>query len=673
MESAAAPAVGFEIDTQLNFKKQVAGDHRLMIAWFVSIAGIILLASFMLRATDVVQLYSLAAWLEAASGTILIALLIAFLVVRRRRLVWPRWTWRLVGLAGAGFLSLAAAHLSFNSQDPAVTMYQAIPLWIAAVAGALIAAWRRHEPPVPEAPPATRWEVLLLIGLTLLALALRLVNLHDIPYALYGDETIYAVQARAFNQLVLFRPFTTAMHGNWGLFYMILGFFMRLFGETVEGIRLHSVLFGTLTIVTTYSLARLLWGRRVAVIAAALLATYHYHIHFSRSALVNTYDTLFLTLIFGLFWLGWLTQRRLPWLLGALALGLAQYFYVGGRTILLLLAVLGLFWLITDRARVRAQALNITLAIGVFAVLMVPILYFAYLRPDDYMTRYNQMLIFRNGWLEAAMQAQHSSAPQILWQQFVAALNLFVNGPDGLFYRGQALLTPVMSLLTAGGLLYLLRHIKEGRAFMIVSSLSLIIFTAGVLTLDPGSSGHHYVATAPFIYIAIAVFIDWGLHVLEQRGLQSRPVAVFGTALVIILMFADAYYYFGVFVPRHELVSSDVEPAMALGTYLHTLEQQPAPPDSIVCIRQPNISCRHSTVIFLAPQLSNAASDMLAPPTVNDLNIPPHSKRVLIVAANLPEDLAVVQARFPGVTPLAHYGIHGDLLFNSFEIPASPP
>jgi hypothetical protein len=334
---------------------------------------------------------------------------------------------------------------------------------------------------------------------------------------------------------------------------------------------------------------------------------------------------------------------------------------------------MGLFWLITDRARVKAQALNITLAVGVFAVLMVPIVYFAYLRPDDYMTRYNQMLIFRNGWLQAAMQSQHVSAPQILWQQFVAALNLFVNGTDGLFYRGQVLLTPVMSLLAAGSLLYLLRHIKEGRAFMIVSSLGLIILTAGVLTLDPGSSGHHYMATAPFIYIAIAVFIDWGLRMLEQRGVRSKPAAVFGTALVIVLMMIDAYYYFGVFVPRRELVSSDVEPAMVLGTYLHTLEQQPQPPDSVVCIRQPNISCRHSTVIFLAPQLSSAASDLLALPTVADLSVPPHDKRVLIVAANLPDDLAVVQARFPDVTPLAHYGIHGNLLFTSFEIPASQP
>jgi len=668
---AAMTAPRSETNTQPVVREKAAHERALLIVWFVSLAVIALLASFVLRSTVYEPLNQAAALLVAASGAILLVLLITLLAVRRRSLVWPAWTWRFVGLTGAGFLSLTAAHLSFNSPDPAVTLYQAIPLWIAAVAGALIAAWPRRDPHVPDEPPATRWEVLLLVGLTLLALVLRLVDLQDIPFSLYGDETIFAVEARHFNQLTLFRPFTTAMHGNWGLFYMILGIFMRLFGETAEGIRLHSVLFGALTIITTYALARALWGRRVAIIAAALLATYHFHIHFSRSAMMNTSDTLFLTLTFGLVWLGWSTQRRRPWLLGALALGLAQCFYVGGRTILLLLAVMGLFWLITDRARVKAQALNISLAVGVFAVVVVPIFYFAYLRPDDYMTRFNQMLIFRNGWLEAAMQAQHAGMLQILWQQFSDALRLFVNGPDGLFYRGQSLLTPVMTLLTAGGLLYLFRHIKESRAFLILSALGLIILTAGVFTLDPGSSGHHYVGTAPLIYITIAVFIDWALRALERRGLRPRLVAVLGTALVISLMIFDAYYYFGMFVPRRELVSNDVEPAMELGAYLHQLEQQAEPPGSVLCIRQPAISCRHSTVLFLAPHLSNAASDLIAPPTIDDLDALPDGDRIIIVGTNLQDDLALVQAHFPAVTPRDHYGIKGEVLFTSFEIPAS--
>jgi hypothetical protein len=112
---------------------------------------------------------------------------------------------------------------------------------------------------------------------------------------------------------------------------------------------------------------------------------------------------------------------------------------------------------------------------------------------------------------------------------------------------------------------------------------------------------------------------------------------------------------------------------MELGGYLHQLEQQAEPPASVLCIRQPNISCRHSTVLFLAPQLSKVTGDLLAPPTIDDLNTLPDEARIIIVAANLPDDRALVQARFPNVTPRDHYGINGNVLFTSFEIPASQP
>jgi 4-amino-4-deoxy-L-arabinose transferase-like glycosyltransferase len=78
---------------------------------------------------------------------------------------------------------------------------------------------------------------------------------------------------------------------------MVLGTFTRLFGETTEALRLQAAIFGTLSILAAYALTRLLWGRRPALIAAALLATYHFHIHFSRNAMNNIYDALFSMLI----------------------------------------------------------------------------------------------------------------------------------------------------------------------------------------------------------------------------------------------------------------------------------------------------------------------------------------------------------------------------------------
>ncbi|NTU65899.1 MAG: phospholipid carrier-dependent glycosyltransferase, partial [Chloroflexi bacterium] len=469
-----------------------------MIAWFVASAIMLGVAAFIVRASDLTPLYDVARWLIGGSAACLVILIVCLIDAwGRRSFMWPRWTWRFSDLGLAGLAALLAAQWSYTSADPAVAQYLAGPLWIAAVGGALIAVWPRHAAPIDrQVVPA--WELFALIGLLLLAFVLRLGNLHGVSEILTGDETRFALEARAFNQGQLFRPFVTSVNGNWGLWYLVLGTWTRLLGETIEAIRWQSVLFGTLSVLAAYALTRLLWGRRPALIAASLLAAYHFHIHFSRSALNDIYDTFFFMTTFGLFWLGWMRpaarrrdtaetdkQYRWPWLLGALALGMAQYFAPSGRSLLIECAVLGLFWLLTDRARLKTQRLNIALAIGVFVVTVVPIIYFARLQPDDYLTRFNQTNILRNGWLNAAMQTEHTGAVQILWQQLADTVKLITAGPDMAYYPGQSLLTPVMAVLALSGLLYLLRHIKDGRAFFLVSALAVAALIGGVLAVSP--------------------------------------------------------------------------------------------------------------------------------------------------------------------------------------------
>ncbi|CAG0932973.1 hypothetical protein TFLX_02833 [Thermoflexales bacterium] len=647
-------------------------ERTHLLAWFISSAVILNLAARILEAGQEAEFVQLTAWLTVTSILLLLAGSVALIATGHRAFVWPRWLWQFSGLGVAALLSLIATQVSFRSPDPAVTWYQTIPLWISAVAVALLVAWpRRGTPLTVEATP--RWEWIALLGILAFAFLLRVVDLHGLPCVLMGDESKFALQARAFNQGSLYQPFQTALDGHWGLWFMVLGTFTRLFGETTEALRLQAAIFGTLSILATYALTRLLWGRRPALIAAALLATYHFHIHFSRNAMNNIYDALFSMLIFGLFWLGWSRPAiRWPWLLGGLALGLAQYFYIGGRVIPVGLALLGVFWLITDRACVKAQARNIALAIGVLAVVVMPIAYFAPVRFNEYMTRFNQTNILRNGWLEKAMQAQQADMLTVLGQQLRETVQVFVTGPDSLFYEGQSLLTPIMSVLTCLGLLYLFWRIKEGRAFYLVTSLSLILLIGGVFTLSPLDGAHHFVGAAPLIYITIAVFIDRIWAWAGQRWPARQPVwTVIGSVLIAALMLGDAYYYFGSFAANRPTFSADAEPAMRMGEYLHELEQRPAT-HSVICVRAPDLWCNHNTVIFLAPRLGPQARDLTEPPRDSDLVAPPDQELIVIVAPNLPDDLAVVQAHFPNSSPHYHYGIDGNWLFTSFEIPATP-
>ena len=68
---------------------------------------------------------------------------------------------------------------------------------------------------------------------------------------------------------------------------------IKLFGDSVAGVRVASALIGTLAVMFTYVLAHRLFGRMVALLAATFLAVYHYHVFFSRVASVQIADTLF--------------------------------------------------------------------------------------------------------------------------------------------------------------------------------------------------------------------------------------------------------------------------------------------------------------------------------------------------------------------------------------------
>jgi hypothetical protein len=271
------------------------------------------------------------------------------------------------------------------------------------------------------------------------------------------------------------------------------------------------------------------------------------------------------------------------------------------------------------------------------------------------------------------MQQEQASALEILAQQASDTIKVFTTGPETLFYQGQSLLTPAMSLLALGGLLYLLLHFREGRAFWVLSSLGLILIVGGIFTLSPMGGAHHFVGTAPLIYIAIAVLIDRVWDWFERHWPNHQRALIVAAVIFIgVVMIKDAYYYFGTFADNRSTFSADAEPAMLIGEYLHDLEQRPGN-YAVICVYAPHLWCSHDSTIFLAPRLGPQARDLTEPPRASDLVTPPNQSLVVIVSPSVPDALAAVQAQLPAVTPRSHYGINGDLLFTSFEAPATQP
>jgi len=86
--------------------------------------------------------------------------------------------------------------------------------------------------------------------------------------------------------------FVTGWLGHPTLYYFAESVFLWVFGIGPLGARLLPAFIGVLTIPVFYLLARELFDRKLALIAAAILSAYAFHIHFSRIGLNNVLDLL---------------------------------------------------------------------------------------------------------------------------------------------------------------------------------------------------------------------------------------------------------------------------------------------------------------------------------------------------------------------------------------------
>jgi 4-amino-4-deoxy-L-arabinose transferase-like glycosyltransferase len=235
----------------------------------------------------------------------------------------------------------------------------------------------------------TRTQTLAVLVLVLLVTAvLRLPNLPTIPPGLHFDEAANAILTGdiAFRD---YRPvFISSYTGKEVLFFYLAAGVMAGVGESVFALRLTAAFIGLLTVAATYwAGCELLRDRRVALLAATILAVSFWHVLFSRLGFRAISQPLLQALTVAMLLRG-LRREDWRWLAGAgVLLGLAAYTYLAVRLfpVLLLLACLPLLW----HGRRRWAQLG---TVGAIALLVAAplLLYFAQ-NPDAFWVRIGQV------------------------------------------------------------------------------------------------------------------------------------------------------------------------------------------------------------------------------------------------------------------------------------------
>lgn len=222
------------------------------------------------------------------------------------------------------------------------------------------------------------------------AATLRLSDLPQVPAGVHYDEAANGILASEIGLKGEHPLFITSYTGKEVLFFYLAGGLMRLLGDSVFTLRLAAALVGIVTVAAVYWLGlELFRDRRVALVAAALLAISFWHLLFSHLGFRAITQPLLQTLTVAALLRGLRLEQRKWLLLSGIFLGLTAYTYLAARLfpVLLLLAslplLLGGHW--------RRRSLQLLLVGGVALIVLAPLLGFFMANPDAFWVRITQV------------------------------------------------------------------------------------------------------------------------------------------------------------------------------------------------------------------------------------------------------------------------------------------
>ncbi|MFP4440241.1 MAG: ArnT family glycosyltransferase [Chloroflexaceae bacterium] len=382
-----------------------------------------------------------------------------------------------------------------------------------------------------------RVEAAALVGITLLAVGLRLYHLDSLPLGIWRDEARHASLALRIWNEPTFRPIYVVSGADLpALLFYLMAPIVGTFGPHVWSARLISALAGALTPLALWWAARPLIGARGALLSAALIAWASWSLSMSRWAFPATLDHLLMLTALGLMWralpassmpgeAGTLpnaaTGRRrvkMVLLLGGAALcaGLAAYTYHTGRMGPITLAVLTVVRLGPSYANWRRAAPALVVAVLIGMLTLAPLLNFIAGDWEGYNRR-----VARVSVLDTNNTEIHAPLGLLLRNAGKYLLMWHVTGePNGRHHApGAPMLDPIagMLLLVGLGLAIARRRRPEMPALLLLPVLNLL---PGLFSGDAPHAMRSLGTLAPACMLA-----GFGLEALRQKAEGRRQKA----------------------------------------------------------------------------------------------------------------------------------------------------
>lgn len=358
--------------------------------------------------------------------------------------------------------------------------------------------------------------IFILILIIILATALRIINLANWPASFNQDEALNGYEAYSILKTgrdhrgnflpVFFEGFSDQVDNRLPLYIYSTIPWMAIFGLDKFATRLPSAIFGILTVIITYFLAKELFKKEsIALLAAFFLTISPWHIFLSRLGIEAITVPLFSVLTIFFFLIG-LRKNKIFILFAGLSLALLFYTYHIAK---LLTPLLGGLLLVFYWKEVKENRVWFLSAFLIFLIISFPFLFIQFGQWTRIQTRFNQISIFN-----------FSFWPAFLIYNFLTYLT-----PKFLFTH-----YPFFIIILFFISLFLIKQM-EAKFLFILILISLLPVV--ILIFNPHS--HRSMSIIPFIEI-LAAFGGWQILNRLKELRVSPKIGYFSFVLIFLFL-----------------------------------------------------------------------------------------------------------------------------------------
>ncbi len=428
-------------------------------------------------------------------------------------------------------------------------------------------------------------EIIILLVIVLIGIFFRSYMINEVPAGCYRDEGQNGNEAiNIMNGVVLdgtsLPVYIERCTQNAAMYMYFVAVSFKFFGIDVLQIRLVSIVFGVLCIPAFYFLLRYIFGVRLALLGAFLIAVLRWHVNFSRIGFLGILTVFFVILCLYFAWRVYKEQKLFDFILLGIVTSLSLYTYLASRLIPVGFFIFMLFILIKDFKFYTKNWKKILIALIAFLIVGLPLFEYAIKHPQYFTSRQSAVSIFNlemlreigGRYVEKNGQPKHWTKLYIenVWRT-IMMFNWSGDGNPRHNYALKPMLDFTTGIFFVIGFLIMLFKLFNPLNFLLFSFF-ISMLQAGLLSTE-SPQAYRTIGLIPVVLILAIIGFQTIYDSIKQQFIKQAEIIFLSSALLIVFFTGYENYdkYFNGFAKNPGSWAEFSSDEYSMGKYVHSL------------------------------------------------------------------------------------------------------